>query len=92
MAEGEYCSRLVLSVSRTAGSSGGGVVIFAKTSKAFSLEMFRVGEVRKTYWAIVRTVPRRMRVVGGRLVEREANKSCAYDHRAAECQPSCVIN
>ena len=36
-----------------------GVVIFAKTSKALSRlnEMFRVGEVRKTYWAIVKNRP-----------------------------------
>ncbi len=33
----------------------GGVVVFAKTSKALSRlnEMFRRGEVHKTYWAII---------------------------------------
>ena len=33
-----------------------GVVLFAKTSKALARlnEMFRLGEVRKTYWAIVK--------------------------------------
>ncbi|MDE7472674.1 MAG: RluA family pseudouridine synthase [Muribaculaceae bacterium] len=37
----------------------GGVVIFAKTSKALSRlnEMFRKGEVHKTYWAITRNMP-----------------------------------
>ena len=37
----------------------GGPVIFAKTSKALSRlnEMFRNGEVNKTYWAITRNLP-----------------------------------
>lgn len=37
----------------------GGLVIFAKTSKALARlnEMFRNGEVRKTYWAITRNKP-----------------------------------
>lgn len=37
----------------------GGVVIFAKTSKALARlnEMFRNGEVHKTYWAITRGMP-----------------------------------
>lgn len=37
----------------------GGVVIFAKTSKALSRlnEMIRNGEIHKTYWAITRTRP-----------------------------------
>lgn len=36
-----------------------GLVVFAKTSKALSRlnEMFRVGEVKKTYWAIVKQRP-----------------------------------
>lgn len=36
-----------------------GVVVFAKTSKALTRlnEMFRKGEVRKTYWAITRNKP-----------------------------------
>ena len=36
-----------------------GVVLFAKTSKALARlnEMFRLGEVRKTYWAIVKNKP-----------------------------------
>jgi 16S rRNA U516 pseudouridylate synthase RsuA-like enzyme len=36
-----------------------GVVLFAKTSKALARlnEMFRVGEVKKTYWAIVKNCP-----------------------------------
>ena len=37
----------------------GGIVIFAKTSKALTRlnEMFRNGEVHKTYWAITRNMP-----------------------------------
>lgn len=37
----------------------GGVVIFAKTSKALSRlnEMFRKGEIHKTYWAITQSAP-----------------------------------
>lgn len=37
----------------------GGIVIFAKTSKALTRlnEMFRKGEVHKTYWAITRNMP-----------------------------------
>ena len=37
----------------------GGLVVFAKTSKALSRmnEMFRNGEVKKTYWAITRNCP-----------------------------------
>ena len=37
-----------------------GLVVFAKTSKALSRlnNMFRDGEVHKTYWAIVKNKPR----------------------------------
>lgn len=37
----------------------GGLVVFAKTSKALSRlnDMFRNGEVHKTYWAITRNIP-----------------------------------
>lgn len=37
----------------------GGLVVFAKTSKALSRlnDMFRNGEVHKTYWAITRNMP-----------------------------------
>ncbi len=36
-----------------------GLVVFAKTSKALSRlnDMFRNGEVKKTYWAIVKDAP-----------------------------------
>ena len=37
-----------------------GLVIFAKTSKALTRlnEMFRTGEVKKTYWAVVKNAPK----------------------------------
>ena len=60
-----------------------GLVVCAKTSKALSRlnEMFRAGEVKKTYWAIVKNCPPQEE---GELVhylvrnERQ-NKSYAYD-------------
>lgn len=61
-----------------------GLVVFAKTSKALSRlnEMFRVGDVHKTYWAIVKNRPKEME---GTLVHwivrnEKQNKSYAYDH------------
>ncbi|MDL2241847.1 RNA pseudouridine synthase [Bacteroidales bacterium OttesenSCG-928-L03] len=60
-----------------------GVVLFARTSKALTRlnEMFRLGEVKKTYWAIVKTPPRASE---GQLVHylvrnEKQNKSYAYD-------------
>lgn len=60
-----------------------GVVIFAKTSKALSRlnEMFRMGEVKKTYWAIVKNTPPHEE---GELIHylvrnEKQNKSYAYD-------------
>ena len=60
-----------------------GLVIFAKTSKALTRlnEMFRAGEVKKTYWAVVKNAPKESE--GGLvhfLVRNEKqNKSYAYD-------------
>ena len=60
-----------------------GLVVFAKTSKALSRlnEMFRNGEVKKTYWAIVKQAPKETE---GELVHylvrnEKQNKSYAYD-------------
>ncbi|MDE5676963.1 MAG: RNA pseudouridine synthase [Phocaeicola sp.] len=60
-----------------------GLVVFAKTSKALSRlnEMFRNGEVKKTYWAIVKQCPEQTE---GELVHylvrnEKQNKSYAYD-------------
>ena len=60
-----------------------GLVVFAKTGKALSRlnDMFRLGEVKKTYWAIVKERPKE---VEGELVHwlvrnEKQNKSYAYD-------------
>ena len=60
----------------------GGVVVFAKTSKALSRmnEMFREGKVDKTYWAITKNMPA---IEEGRLEHwlvrnEKQNKSYAY--------------
>ena len=60
-----------------------GLVVFAKTSKALSRlnDMFRNGEVKKTYWAIVRNRPP---APEGELTHwlvrnEKQNKSYAYD-------------
>ena len=60
-----------------------GLVVFAKTSKALSRlnEMFRNGEVKKTYWAIVKNCPKEPEAeLTHYLVRNEKqNKSYAYD-------------
>ena len=60
-----------------------GLAIFAKTSKALTRlnEMFRAGEVKKTYWAVVKNAPKESE---GELVHflvrnEKQNKSYAYD-------------
>ena len=60
-----------------------GLVIFAKTSKALARlnDMFRDGEVKKTYWAVVKDMPAEPE---GELVhylvrDEQKNKSRAYD-------------
>ena len=60
-----------------------GLVIFANTSKALTRlnEMFRAGEVKKTYWAVVKNAPKESE---GELVHflvrnEKQNKSYAYD-------------
>ena len=60
-----------------------GLVVFAKTSKALSRlnDMFRLNEVKKTYWAIVKECPK---AEEGELVHymvrnEKQNKSYAYD-------------
>ena len=60
-----------------------GLVVFAITSKALSRlnDMFRNGEVKKTYWAIVRNRPQELEgELTNWLVRNEKqNKSYAYD-------------
>lgn len=59
-----------------------GIVVFAKTSKALSRlnEMFRNGEIKKSYWAIVKnTPPIKEETLQHYLVRNEKqNKSYAY--------------
>ena len=61
-----------------------GLVVFAKTSKALSRlnDMFRKGEGKKTYWAMVQTPPAEPEgTLTNWLVRNEKqNKSYAYDH------------
>ncbi len=65
-----------------------GLVVFAKTSKALSRlnEMFKTGEVKKTYWAIVQQRPAKEE---GELIhfltrnERQ-NKSYAYEREVPD--------
>ena len=60
-----------------------GIVIFAKTSKALPRlnEMFKTKEVKKTYWAIVKNMPKETKsTLKNYLVRNEKqNKSYAYD-------------
>ena len=60
-----------------------GVVVFARTSKALSRlnEMFRNGEVAKTYWAVVKKRPTRdEESLTHYLIKNEKNnKSTAFD-------------
>ncbi len=65
-----------------------GLVVFARTSKALSRlnEMFRKGDIHKTYWAIVKNRPAESE---GRLVHwivrnEKMNKSFAYDHEVKD--------
>lgn len=60
-----------------------GLVLFAKTSKVLPRlnDMFRVGEIKKTYWAIVKNCPAEPE---GELIHylvrnEKQNKSFAYD-------------
>ncbi len=61
-----------------------GLVVFAKTSKALSRlnNMFRDGEVHKTYWAIVKNMPKETEATLTHWIVRneKQNKSYAYDH------------
>ena len=61
-----------------------GLVVFAKTSKALSRlnEMFRVGDVHKVYWAIVKNEPKQLEAELQHWIVRneKQNKSYAYDH------------
>ncbi|TWV09897.1 RNA pseudouridine synthase [Bacteroidaceae bacterium HV4-6-C5C] len=64
-----------------------GLVVFAKTSKALSRlnEMFKNSEVKKTYWAIIKTPPKE---IEGELINYlvrndRQNKSYAHDQEVS---------
>lgn len=61
-----------------------GLVVFAKTSKALSRlnDMFRTGDVHKTYWAITQNCPAEPEAVLTDWISRneKQNKSYVYDH------------
>lgn len=60
-----------------------GVVLFAKTSKALARmnEMFQTHEVKKTYWALVKTAPAEPEatLIHYLIRNEKQNKSYAYD-------------
>ena len=60
-----------------------GLVVFAKTSKALARlnDMFRLGEVKKTYWAIVKDRPKELEgeLIHWMVRNEKQNKSYAYD-------------
>lgn len=66
-----------------------GIVIFAKTSKALVRlnDMFKNGEIKKTYWALVKTKPESPEGVCKHWLVRneKQNKSYAYE---VECKQS----
>jgi 23S rRNA pseudouridine1911/1915/1917 synthase len=61
-----------------------GLVIFAKTSKALTRmnELFRLNNVQKTYWAIVKNRPSKEsgELIHWLIKNDKQNKSIAYDH------------
>lgn len=64
-----------------------GLVVFAKTSKALSRlnDLFRKGEVHKTYWAIVQheTAEAEGLLTNWLVRNERQNKTYAYDHEVA---------
>lgn len=64
-----------------------GLVVFAKTSKSLSRlnDMFRNGEVHKTYWAICQNTPEQPEATLTHWLTRneKQNKSYAYDKEVA---------
>lgn len=59
-----------------------GLVVFAKTSKALSRlnEMFRVGNVHKTYWAIVKNRPKELETTLTHWIVRNEKQNKSYAH------------
>jgi 23S rRNA pseudouridine1911/1915/1917 synthase len=69
-----------------------GIVVFAKTSKALARlnDMFKNKEINKTYWAIVKEVPKQAEgTLKHYLVRNEKqNKSYAYDSEKPNSKPA----
>ena len=69
-----------------------GLVVFAKTSKALTRlnNMFRNGEVHKTYWAIVTRPPfeKEATLTDWLLRNERQNKSYAYNHQVPTSKKS----
>ena len=72
-----------------------GIVIFAKTSKALTRmnEMFRNGDIQKTYWAIVKNCPQEQEATLTHWLVRneKQNKSYAYDSEKANSKKA-ILN
>lgn len=72
-----------------------GIVVFAKTGKALSRlnEMFRNGEIHKTYWAIVKNEPLQLeeRLEHYLLRNSKQNKSYAYLKPTKDAKHSALI-
>lgn len=67
-----------------------GLVVMAKTSKALARlnDMFRTGEVHKTYWAVVKNLPRdpEGELVHWLVRNEKQNKSYAYDREVKDAK------
>ncbi len=59
-----------------------GIVLFARTSKALPRlnDMFRNGEVHKTYWAVVKNMPPQMRGTLVHWMVRNEKQNKSYDY------------
>lgn len=72
-----------------------GLVVFAKTSKALSRlnDMFRTGDVHKTYWAITQNCPAEPEATLTDWIRRneKQNKSYAYDREVPNSKKPCCI-
>ena len=81
----KYCKpgNVFLGVTHRLDRPVSGVVVFAKTSKALSRmnEMFREGDVKKSYWAIVKNCPPQEEdeLIHWLVRNEKQNKSFAYD-------------
>lgn len=60
-----------------------GVVVFARTSKALARlnDMFRTGDIHKTYWAIVQGCPREKEATLTHWITRNEKKNKSYPHQ-----------